>query len=385
MHNCFSSDFKLGILGAGQLGKMLIGVTQRLDIATFMLDPDKNAPARFGCNSFEVGKLTEYDSVLNFGRKVNVLTIEIENVNVDALDQLVLEGIQVYPKPEHIRLLQNKTVQKAFYQNANIPTAPFSVFADVFELKDAVTANLVQIPFVWKSATGGYDGRGVSVIKNAEMLDNLPNVPCLAEALVDFEMELAVMVARNGAGDIKTYPLVEMEFHPTANMVETVLCPARVSEEIQFEATKIARKVAEELEFVGLLAVEMFLTKKGEILVNESAPRVHNSGHFTIEAAYTSQFEQHIRAITGLPLGSSEMITPAVMVNLTGEPGHTGEVFYENAHQALALPGVYPHFYGKKETRPFRKMGHVTVIGKNLEDAIEKATFVKNNIKVLAK
>ena len=381
MAHYFSSDFTLGILGGGQLGKMLLTETRKYDITTYVLDPSAEAPCRIGANVFTQGSLNDYNTVYNFGKAVDVLTIEIENVNVEALQQLQNEGVKVYPSPTTIKTIQNKATQKQFYAAHNIPTAAFKVFCNVENLKEAVVNNEVNIPFVWKAARFGYDGNGVKIVRKLTDLDTLPNEECIAETLVPFKKELAVIVARNPNGEITTYPVVEMEFHPEANHV---LCPARIPDEVAHKARTVALQVAEALQVVGLLAVELFQTQDDDILVNEVAPRPHNSGHYSIEAAYTNQFEQHLRAILNLPLGNTDSKTAGVMVNLVGAEGYQGKVIYENIEQIMAMSGVTPHIYGKKETRPFRKMGHVTIINEDINQARAIAEKVKQTIKVIA-
>ncbi|MEO2062583.1 MAG: 5-(carboxyamino)imidazole ribonucleotide synthase [Christiangramia sp.] len=385
MVNYFSSDFKLGILGGGQLGKMMLYETRKYDIQTLVLDPSSEAPCKISCNHFQQGDLMDYDTVLNFGRQADVVTFEIEGVNVDALKQLESEGIKTYPSAATLEKIQNKATQKKFYLSKEIPTADFEVFDSITDLKNAVSSGKVSIPFVWKSATGGYDGKGVSVIKTTDALDELPDGECIAEKLVPFKNELAVIVARNPSGEIKTYPVVEMEFHPTANQVEYVICPARIDDSVAEKARKTAEKVSEAFDHVGLLAVEMFQTKDDEILVNEVAPRPHNSGHYSIEASYTNQFEQHIRAILDLPLGNTNSKVGGIMVNLVGDKEHEGEVVYENIAEIMKMDGVTPHIYGKKITRPFRKMGHVTIVNEDISEARKTAEKVKNSIKVISK
>lgn len=383
--NYFSSNFKLGILGGGQLGKMMLYSTRKFDIYTKVIDKSKNAPARLACDEFIEGDILDYDTVLEFGRQVDVITFEIENVNVDALEQLEDEGKTVYPSSKTLRTIQNKATQKLFYVDNDIPTVPFSRFAYTSEIEDAIENGGLSLPFVWKSARFGYDGQGVKVIRKISDLKNLPNVECIAETLVPFKNELAVIVARNESGEVKTYPTVEMEFHPEANQVEYVLCPARLPESITKKAEAVALKVSEAFQHIGLLAVELFLTHNDEILVNEVAPRPHNSGHYSIEASYTSQFEQQLRAILNLPLGNTESKVAGVMVNLVGADNHTGDVHYKNIEHIMNMNGVTPHIYGKKQTRPFRKMGHVTIIDKDIEKAREVAQKVKETIEVISK
>lgn len=384
MPHYFSSDFTLGILGGGQLGKMLLTETRKFDITTKVLDPSPDAPCRIACNTFVQGNLTDFNTVYNFGKDVEVLTIEIENVNVEALEKLQTEGVKVYPSPQTIKNIQNKATQKQFYATHGIPTAPFQVFQNTESLKKAINEQQLSLPFVWKSARFGYDGNGVKIVRQLTDLNLLPNDQCIAESLVPFKKELAVIVARNANGQVRTYPVVEMEFHPEANQVEYVLCPARIEEAVAQKARTIAIQVAQAFEVVGLLAVELFQTENDEILVNEVAPRPHNSGHYSIEAAYTNQFEQHLRAILNLPLGSTESKVAGVMVNLVGAEGYQGKVVYENIEQIMAMEGVTPHIYGKKETRPFRKMGHVTIVNPNINKARQIAEQVKNTIRVIA-
>ena len=381
----FSTHKTLGILGGGQLGKMLLYTTRKWDIKTHVLDPSEAAPSKIACDYFEVGDFKDYQTVYEFGKKVDVLTFEIEHVNLDALKQLEKEGVEVYPSAATLEVIQNKSTQKDFYRANNIPTAPHQNFNTLEELKTAVQNHSLDLPFVWKSALMGYDGNGVSVVRNQEQLDALPDVACLAEDLIPFTHELAVIVCRNPSGDVVAYPTVEMEFHPEANQVEYVLCPTRLGEDITKKAQAIALQVSESFKHVGLLAVELFLTETGAILVNEVAPRPHNSGHITIETSYTDQFEQHIRAILDLPLGNTKNKVSGVMVNLVGAENHTGSVYYEQMNTILAMPGVIPHIYGKKDTRPFRKMGHVTIINENLEEARKIAEDVKKTIQVISK
>jgi 5-(carboxyamino)imidazole ribonucleotide synthase len=381
----FSSQHKVGILGGGQLGKMLLYNTRKFDIYTCVLDPNPEAPSKIACNEFFVGDLMDFDTVFEFGKKVNTLTIEIENVNVDALNALQKEGVKIYPTAETLATIQNKAKQKLFYVDHNLPTADFTRYAYIDELKRAVEHNIQVLPFVWKSAQFGYDGKGVKIIRSISDLEELPNAECIAETLVPFKKELAVTVARTPDGEVRAYPVVEMEFHPEANQVEYVLCPARISENIAKKAELIALKTAEAFHHVGLLAVELFLTQDDEILINEVAPRPHNSGHQTIEASYTSQFEQHLRAILNLPLGETKNKVSGVMVNLVGAEGYEGDVVYKNIEKILKLNGVTPHIYGKKETRPFRKMGHVTIVHPKINKARAIAQQVKETIKVISK
>jgi 5-(carboxyamino)imidazole ribonucleotide synthase len=311
---------------------------------------------------------------------VDVLTIEIEHVNIEALKKLEEEGLKIFPQPKVLEIIQHKGRQKDFFKQNEIPTAHYSRHTSTKDLPE-----ITDFPFVWKSAQFGYDGTGVKVIRSAEDLQGLPDVDSISEEMVPFKNELAVIVSRNESGEIKTYPVVEMEFHPTANQVEYVLCPARIDEKVAEKAREIALHVADALGIVGLLAVEMFQTKDDDILVNEVAPRTHNSGHYSIEASYTSQFEQHLRSILNLPLGNTDSKVAGIMVNLVGEEGYSGDVVYKGMEEILHIPGVTPHIYGKKQTRPFRKMGHVTIVNEDLDEARRVAEMVKKTIRVVSK
>ena len=383
--NYFSSDFKLGILGGGQLGKMMLADLRKFDICTYVLDPSAEAPCQYGAHYFEQGDLLDFQTVYNFGQKVDVLTLEIENVNLDALDQLESEGKAVYPSAKTLRLIQNKGVQKDHYKSHNIPTSAHQRFTQLSDLVSAVNNQELAFPFVWKLAQFGYDGKGVKIVRSIADLTDLPIGECIAEELIPFTNELAVIVARSVAGEIKTYPVVEMEFHPEANQVEYVLCPARIAPELVQKATEIALQVSAAFAHVGILAVELFQTADNHILVNEVAPRPHNSGHYSIEASYTSQFENHVRAILDLPLGDTSSKVAGIMVNLVGDEGYSGPVVYENIAKIMQLKGVTPHLYGKKETRPFRKMGHVTIVHEDINAARKLAEEVKQSIRVISK
>ncbi|MEJ1223034.1 5-(carboxyamino)imidazole ribonucleotide synthase [Sediminicola sp. 1XM1-17] len=382
--NYFSSDFKLGILGGGQLGKMMLYETRKFDIRTKVMDPSEEAPCKIACNEFLQGDLMDYDRVYNFGKDVDVLTIEIENINLDALERLEDEGVKVYPPSNTLRTIQNKAKQKLFYVDHGIPTAPFNRFAYTSEIEDSISNGGLKFPFVWKCTQFGYDGQGVKVVRSLKDLQGLPNVECIAEEMIPFKNELAVIVVRNPSGQVVTYPVVEMEFHPEANQVEYVICPARIDQKVAEKANAIALKVSEKMEHIGVLAVEMFQTNEDQILVNEVAPRPHNSGHYSIEASYTNQFEQHIRAILNLPLGKTDSKVAGIMVNLVGAEGHNGNVVYDNIDKILGMEGVTPHIYGKRQTRPFRKMGHVTIVDQDIAKARKIAEEVKSTIKVIS-
>jgi 5-(carboxyamino)imidazole ribonucleotide synthase len=374
----FYGDLKLGILGGGQLGRMLIQESINYNITTFVMDPDKEAPCKDLCRKFVNGSLTDFESVYNFGKQVDILTIEIEKVNVDALEKLEKEGLTVYPQSRVIRLIQDKGIQKLFFKENDIPTAPFQVFGDKDEL---ISANL-KFPYVQKLRRDGYDGRGVKLIHSASDLDQAFEEPSLIEELINFEKELSVIVSRNEDGAVKTFPCVEMEFNPEANLVEFLISPSTLDFEILQKADQLAIKIANDLKIVGILAVEMFLTKEGNILVNEIAPRPHNSGHQSIEGNFTSQYEQLIRAIFNLPPGDTKAISNSVMINLLGEKGYEGAAEYEGLKEVLEIEGVFIHLYGKKFTKPFRKMGHITIMDDDRQKAIEKARFVQKKVKV---
>lgn len=378
MTKTFNQDFKLGILGGGQLGRMLIqsGIDFNFNFA--ILDPDENAPCK-NLAEFYHGKLTDFDTVLKFGSSCDIITIEIENVNTAALKELVKKGKKVFPQPEIIELIQDKRVQKTFYRDNNVPTANF-----VLTENQADVARLATFPMVNKLGKEGYDGRGVQVLREKADLQKAFDKPGLLEDLVDFEKEISVIVARNERGEVETFPAVEMVFHPEQNLVEYLFAPANLSKNIASQADTIARTIIEKLEMVGLLAVEMFVTQTGEVLVNEIAPRPHNSGHQTIEANVTSQYEQHLRAITGLPLGKTDLLMPSAMVNLLGEPGFSGPARYEGFAEVLNVQGVHVHLYGKSHTKPFRKMGHVTIVDQDINSLKAKANFVKQTLKVIA-
>ncbi|TZF84003.1 5-(carboxyamino)imidazole ribonucleotide synthase [Pedobacter sp. BS3] len=374
----FYGDLKVGILGGGQLGRMFIQQAINYNVNIRVLDPDPEAPCKHICEQFSVGSLTDYDTVYEFGKKQDLITIEIEKVNVDALEQLESEGILVYPQPRIIRLIQDKGLQKEFFKQNDIPSAPFQLISSKAALKNAD----IPLPYIQKLRKDGYDGRGVYKVLTEQDIENAFEQPSLIEQWVDFEKEISVIVARNDNGDIKTFPMVEMEFNPDANLVEYLISPSLLPFAVHEQAENLAIKIADDLKIVGILAVEMFLTKSGEILVNELAPRPHNSGHQSIEGNVTSQFEQHLRAIFNQPLGDTSCTANAVMVNILGEKGYEGLADYEGLKDILKLDGVYVHLYGKKLTKPFRKMGHVTVVDQNREKAIEKARYVQQTLKV---
>jgi 5-(carboxyamino)imidazole ribonucleotide synthase len=376
----FYDTLKLGILGGGQLGRMLIQKAIDFNITTCVLDGDENAPCKSICDEFTHGKFSDFDTVYNFGKDIDLLTIEIEHVNAEALEKLEKEGKKVFPQPRIIKLVQDKGAQKIFYRTNKIPTAEFHLIEGKADLEKYADF----LPFVQKLRKGGYDGRGVQVMLSKIDFENGFSEPSVLEKYIDFEKEIAVIVARNERGEMKTFPVVEMDFNPEANLVEFLFSPANISETVEAEAKRIAEKIAADSQVVGVLAVEMFVTKNNEVVVNEIAPRPHNSGHHTIEANITSQYEQHLRAILNLLLGSTEIVKPAVMVNLLGEKDYSGHAKYEGLEKVLGMDGVHVHLYGKKLTKPFRKMGHVTCLADSLEEAMQKAKEVKNSLRVIA-
>lgn len=378
--NLQSQNFKLGVLGGGQLGRMMIQAAIDLDIYIKILDPDAHAPCAKLAHEFVHGSFLDYQTVIDFGQDCDTITIEIENVNLEALEALEAQGKKVFPQPKVLRIIQDKRIQKQFYQDNGIPTAPF-VLTDTI---DDIKANEAFLPAFNKLGKGGYDGKGVQKITSSADFDKAFTAPSLLEKAIDFDKELAIIVARNASGEISTFPMVEMAFHPTANLVEFLFSPTTCAANIEENAKKIAVDIAQKLDIVGLLAVEMFLTKNGEILVNEIAPRTHNSGHHTIKANYTSQFEQHLRSVLGMPLGITDALMPAAMVNVLGEVGYEGDAVYQGMDTLLAQKGIFPFLYGKKTTKPFRKMGHVTILAENLDLLRDKANFVKENLKVIS-
>ena len=378
MHRRWNSkDFKIGVLGGGQLGRMLIQEAIDLDIHLHMMDPDPNAPCSLIAHSFTCGSITDYESVIEFGKDKHLVTVEIENVNIEALETLEEKGVKIFPQPRVLRTIKDKAIQKQFYTDFGIPTAPFKLYENANDIKDAD----INYPVIQKMRTGGYDGKGVQLLKQPEDSFDAPN---LCESLIDFDKELSIIVARNENGDVQCFPSVECEFNPEANLVEYLFSPANISQEITSKANSIAKDLIQKLDMIGLLAVEFFLCKNGDLLVNEIAPRPHNSGHHTIECCNTSQYAQHLRSILNLPLGDTRLLNPGAMINILGEKGFTGPAIYEGLEKILKLPGVHPHIYGKTDTKPFRKMGHVTITGDTLIEVKNIAEKVKESINVKA-
>ncbi len=381
MKKKFYQDFKIGILGGGQLGRMLLQEAVNLNLNVQVMDADAEAPCKNLVSTFTIGQLTDFDAVFNFGKNVDLLTIEIENVNIEALFALQEIGVVVYPQPEVIRIIQDKRSQKQFYVDNQIPTSEFVLINHKSELLNYQN----MLPSYLKLGKAGYDGRGVMAINDTKDFEKAFDAPSLLEKKITFEKEISVIVARNPSGQISVFPIVEMVFEPQYNIVDYLISPAKISLETEKMAIEIAKKIIIKLNMVGLLAVEMFITKAGQVLVNEIAPRPHNSGHATIEANFTSQYAQHWRAILDLYLGSTAIRTAnAAMVNLLGEEGYNGIAKYQGLEQLLQMEGVYPHLYGKKFTKPSRKMGHITIVENDFDTLKQKIKTVKNTIKVIA-
>ena len=381
----FRENRTIGILGGGQLGKMILDISNRWDLKVFVLDPNKDCPSSKLCSKFFKGDLMDYDTVVEFGKNVDLISIEIENVNVEALKFLESQGKKVYPQPGVIEIIQDKSKQKAFYTKNEIPTSPFKSCDGIEEVKTLIMKGDISFPFIWKASKMGYDGYGVNKISNNKDLEKLADCHCIIEDVISIKKELSVMVSSRESGEIVNYPSVEMEFNKTSNQLEYILSPAQISNELKIKAEKLALIVAEKFKISGIIAVEMFLTTNNELLVNEVAPRPHNSYHFSIEGSYTSQFEQFLRAILDLPLGSTNILMNSVMVNLVGEKDSKGVVVYKNFDQIIGIEGVNPHIYGKLETKPNRKMGHVTIINQDINAAKALAKKIKETIIITTK
>ena len=375
--NTFNPNIVIGVLGGGQLGRMLLQKAAVYNLSIHVLDPDESAPCRYMCKTFEHGDFGDYQAVMAFGNDCDIITIEIEHVNIEALYELEKLGKKVYPQPQILEMVQDKGLQKEFYQKNNLPTAPFYLVEKPEQIKH-------EFPFVQKLRKGGYDGKGVLVVNDAADMSRIFEAPSVIEDKVAIAAEIAVITARNNSGEIKSYPVVEMQFNTEANLVELLFSPAKTSASLQQKAISIAENLISKLNMVGLLAVEMFVTKEGQVLINEIAPRPHNSGHHTIEANHTSQFEQLLRAILNLPLGNTATVLPAAMVNLLGDKDSNGKAIYSGVQEVLNIGDVHIHLYGKKITKPYRKMGHVTVTAATVDEAILKAQKVRSQLKVIS-
>lgn len=382
MEKLVTSDFKLGIIAGGQLGKMLVLAASNWDVKTYVMDPDEHCPAAPSCHRLIVGDPGSYEDVCYFGKQVDLLTFEVENINIEALQKLKSSGVHILPDPDILAVIQDKGLQKQRMEAVGVRTAPFQLFDGRAAIEKALHDNLLHYPFVQKIRKGGYDGRGVAVIRGQQDHDSLMDGPSLVEEMVGIDKEISIIAARNSRGEIRCFPTVEMAFNPHANLVEWLACPAYIPEETEKEAMRMAHKIIEGFDFTGLLAMEFFVDKNGQVWLNEVAPRPHNSGHHTIESVMTSQYEQHLRAIFNFSLGTTELKMPAVMINLLGAEGHVGPVRYEGLTDCMGIEGVKFHLYGKKQTRPYRKMGHVTVLARSRDEALEKAMQVREKIKV---
>jgi len=371
---------KIGILGGGQLGRMLLQAAANYPVETFVMENDPEAPAAHLCHHFIQGNITNYDDVLRFGQGLDAITIEIESVNGEALEALEKQGVRIYPKPSALRIIKNKILQKEFYKGIGVPTAPFIVTQNRSELSQ----HLSFLPAVHKVGMGGYDGRGVQVLRNESDLEKGFDAPGVLEKMVDIDKEISFIVAVDNAGNIAVYPPVDMVFDQDLNLLDYQLSPAALPEKTLWKLEAIALAVVKGLESPGIFAVETFVDKQGEVYVNETAPRVHNSGHHTIEANYSSQFDMLWRIMLGFPLGNTDHVLPAAIVNVLGAEGFSGEAKYEGLHEVLQMENVFVHLYGKKETRPGRKMGHVTIISTNRQDLTYKAHKIKHSLKVIS-
>lgn len=382
MERLVTSNLKLGIIAGGQLGKMLIQEASKWDIITCVLDNDENCPAGKIASHFIKGNNLDFESVYQFGKLADVLTFEIENVNIEALKKLKSEGRKIVPDPEILELIQDKGLQKAFYERNGIPTSGFKIYESETAIRSGIEKGEINFPFVQKLRKGGYDGRGVAVINDKSDLIKILSGASVIEEKVEIVKEISAIAARNRKGEIKCFPVVEMIFDPRANLVDKLICPSSITVEQSEKAVNYASEIIELLNMEGLLAVEFFIDPKGEVIVNEVAPRPHNSGHHTIESMITSQFEQHLRAILNLPLGCTKLKFPSVMINILGADGFEGPAIYEGLTESMAIDGVKIHLYGKKITKPYRKMGHVTILSSSLECALKKAEKVKQLIRV---
>lgn len=371
---------KVGILGGGQLGRMLLQQAANYPVETYVLENDAECPSAHLCHHFVKGNIRDFEDVYNFGKQVDVLTIEIEAVNVEALEKLEAEGVKVYPKPSALRIIRNKITQKEFYRDQEIPSPAFKIL----ENRAGLEAELSFLPAVHKLAEGGYDGKGVQIISSGEDISKGFDAPGVLEKMVDIEKEIAIIVAVSENGETALFPPAEMVFDAQLNLLDYQICPAELPEITLWKAEAIALKVGRGLKSPGLFAVELFVDKKGDVLVNETAPRVHNSGHHTIEANDCSQYDMLWRILLGYPPGNAQTKTHSALVNLIGEPGHTGAALYEGLEEILRLENTHVHIYGKAETRPGRKMGHVTVTGGDRMDLIRKVLYIKKTLKVVS-
>jgi 5-(carboxyamino)imidazole ribonucleotide synthase len=371
---------RIGILGGGQLGRMLLQAAANYPVETFVMENDPECPAAHLCHHFTKGEIKNFDDVYRFGKGLDAITIEIENVNVDALEKLETEGIKIFPRPSVLKTIKNKILQKEYYRSNDIPTAAFIVTNNFGELKQQEDF----LPAVHKSGEGGYDGRGVQIIRTKEEIEKGFDKPSVLEKFILVHKEIAQMVAVNEKGETALYPPVEMVFDPRLNLLDFQICPAEIETRVLWKVEAIALSVVKNFKSPGIFAVEMLIDKNGDVFVNETAPRVHNSGHHTIEAHYSSQFDMLWRIMLNYPLGNTEQILPSIMVNLVGADGYTGDVKYDGLDDILKMDNAFVHLYGKKQTKPGRKMGHVTIMSREKQDLTHKANIVKHTLKVKA-
>jgi len=372
---------KVGILGGGQLGRMLLEAAKKFEVETHILENQENCPARLLCDHFTLGDIKDFDTVYQFGKKLDCITIEIEQVCVEALEKLEEEGINVIPRPAVLRIIQNKITQKQFYTDHNIPTSPYHITNQQQELLSLTHF----LPAVHKIGMGGYDGKGVVLLKTAADLALGFDAPSVLEKMAEIDKEIAIQVAVSSDGKIAICPAVEMVFNPRLNLLDYQLCPAVIDQKTTAEAIKIVSTLVRAFNSPGVFAIELFVDKSGSVLVNETAPRVHNSGHHSIEALATSQFELLWQVLLNIPLGSTEILSPSIMVNIIGADGHSGSAHLEGEKELAAKPNLHLHWYGKSETKPGRKMGHVTALNVKSQEAAVVADWIKKTIRTIAK
>jgi 5-(carboxyamino)imidazole ribonucleotide synthase len=375
------SMLKIGILGGGQLGRMLLQAAANYPVETFVMENDAGCPAANLCGHFTKGDIKNYEDVYSFGKGLDAITIEIESVNEEALEKLEQEGVKIYPKPSVIKTIRNKILQKQFYKAHEIPTSEFIVTQTLEELKE----HIGYLPAVHKIGVGGYDGRGVQVIKTTADIEKGFDAPSVLEKMVSIKKEIAQIVVVNDKGETALYPPVDMIFNPDLNLLDYQVSPADIPEKTKWKVEAVSIAVVKALKSPGIFAVELFVNGEGDVYVNETAPRVHNSGHHTIEANYSSQFDMLWRVMLGYPLGNTEHIVPAAIINLLGAEGYNGDAVYEGLNEVLQIENAFVHIYGKKQTKPGRKMGHVTILSKEKQELIHQANRVKNTIKIISK
>jgi 5-(carboxyamino)imidazole ribonucleotide synthase len=379
-HRNKKNILKAGILGGGQLGKMLLQAAANYPVETYLMENDKNCPAAHLCHHFCLGDIRSFDDVYKFGKDLHAITIEIESVNEEALEKLEAEGVKIFPRPAALKVIKNKILQKQFYQQHEIPTAPFTITQNLDELRQ----NVDFIPAVHKIGMGGYDGRGVQILRSEKDFDKGFKEPAVLEKLISIEKEISHIVAISEKGETVIYPPVDMVFDPDLNLLDYQISPADIPDQMLWRTEAIAIKTAKNLESPGIFAVELFVDKKGDVYVNETAPRVHNSGHHTIEASYCSQFDMLWRVMLGYPLGNTDNIIPAAIVNILGCEGYNGDAQYEGLQDVLQMEDVFVHIYGKKQTKPGRKMGHATILNKDKVDLVRKAHKIKESLRVVS-